>query len=324
MAFHETQHMDKLDPLDTAVFRWAWHRVRHDHLHGVLVACVGLPVITAAFAAVVRPESTASLLTRVEAGVIAALAAFLIVTTLIFAGAVVVAPYEQRNALRQPLREKNAAPAVEARAVGWLKLSITNHGAAGTFKVKFAHSPHFLAWRHRPAKDGGAVFERRLLSGEQAVIQAYSSHDDLNELTWLILADVLEKPLAVKCSLRVTQLDVHEMKLAHEDWPERNAGWLASAEQLLAKLKPVGARFAAIAADDKAAASEIVGAYQGACHEHPEVVGHEFMYSRLNNQVSPSLRGKIAASDEVSAYRACIERAVSDLEESLARGTDVV
>src|SRR5437867_2051268 len=88
-------------PMESA-FAWAWARTQK-RLRGFWWGTVGIPALAAVLAATGVPPSQASLLVRAAIGLAGFVLALLTVAVLVFSRALMVAPYQQRNALRESL-----------------------------------------------------------------------------------------------------------------------------------------------------------------------------------------------------------------------------
>lgn len=84
--------MAEFDP-NVGIFRWTLHRA-HDHLRGVLVGGVGIPVASAVFGLFVGQAA------------LAVICGFCLVALLAFLYAFLFAPYQQRNMLRCKVLEQ--------------------------------------------------------------------------------------------------------------------------------------------------------------------------------------------------------------------------
>lgn len=103
----------------SGLFRFAWHRAVA-HLGRFWIAAGTVPAIAAALSAAFAPPASASPVDRVVRAVVATVVSVVAVSGLAYAYALVRAPYEQRNALRQMLRP-NAADVEVAAHVEWLR-----------------------------------------------------------------------------------------------------------------------------------------------------------------------------------------------------------
>ncbi len=89
-----------MNPTQQGVIRWSAHRA-HEHLQAVVPASIGIPliaIIAGQFIALPAKPTTAD---RIIQGAESLGVGVLIVALLVFTYAILVAPYEQRNALRR-------------------------------------------------------------------------------------------------------------------------------------------------------------------------------------------------------------------------------
>jgi hypothetical protein len=92
-----------VEPKQQGIIRWSAHRA-HDHLQAVVPASIGIPliaIIAGQFIALPKKPTTAD---RIIQGVESLGVGVLIVALLVFIYAILIAPYEQRNALRRQLK----------------------------------------------------------------------------------------------------------------------------------------------------------------------------------------------------------------------------
>lgn len=91
-----------MEPTQQGIIRWSAHRA-NDHLQAVVPASIGIPliaIIAGQFIALPAKPTTAD---RIIQGVESLGVGVLIVALLVFIYAILVAPYEQRNALRRQM-----------------------------------------------------------------------------------------------------------------------------------------------------------------------------------------------------------------------------
>jgi hypothetical protein len=89
-----------MDPTQQGIIRWSAHRA-HEHLQAVVPASIAIPVIAIIAGQLIALPAKPTTADRIIQGVESLGAGVLIVALLVFIYAILVAPYEQRNALRR-------------------------------------------------------------------------------------------------------------------------------------------------------------------------------------------------------------------------------